>query len=157
MNETGIKVDEALAAWGIAFTARYIGESKQWEGQTVDTFRVSIGAYETDYHMGFGNRKARPGVVRPKFYNPRCIAAAEWDALHLKPVAPTAASVLYCLLSDMEAIDQSFVDWADDLGYDTDSRKALAIYEACCDTGRELRKVFTPTQRADLRGLLQDY
>lgn len=157
MNETDIKVDEALAAMGVKFTARYIGETVKWEAQTVDHYRVKIGAYETDFHQGLGLRGPAPkptdGGPAPRSGT---LMHAQLEAQR-KPIPPTAAAVLYCLLSDMEAIDQSFTDWASDFGYDTDSRKALATYEACCDIGRELRKVFTPTQRADLRGLLQDY
>ncbi|MCP4307339.1 MAG: hypothetical protein GY788_21205 [bacterium] len=41
---------------------------------------------------------------------------------------PNAASVVDCLISDASALDQSFEDWADDYGYDTDSRKAELLY-----------------------------
>lgn len=155
MNDIDKLVDEALAVMGISFAARYIGETVKWEGQAVDHYRVKIGAFETDFYQGLGHRKARAPM--PSYIKGDRYAMDEWKRFHLKPRAPTAAAVLYCLLSDMEAIDQSFTDWASDFGYDTDSRKALATYEACCDIGRELRKVFTHAQRADLRGLLQDY
>lgn len=159
MNETDIKVDEALAAMGVSFSVRYIGETVKWEAQTVDHYRVKIGAYETDFYQGLGHRKPIKGVNGPVKcpYPPHTMGAEAWNKQNVRPVAPTAAAVLYCLLSDMEAADQSFTDWANELGYDTDSRKALAIYEACCETGLALRKGFTHAQRADLRGLLQDY
>ena len=41
---------------------------------------------------------------------------------------PTAADVIGCLLSDFMSIDSPFEDWASDLGYDTDSRKAERTY-----------------------------
>ena len=43
---------------------------------------------------------------------------------------PTAADVIGCLLSDFTSLDCSdgFEDWASDLGYDTDSRKAERAY-----------------------------
>lgn len=43
---------------------------------------------------------------------------------------PDAETVLGSLLSDASSADQSFEDWAGDYGYDTDSRKAYATYEA---------------------------
>ena len=143
MSEADKQVDETLARWGVAFAACYCGERKQWENQTVDAFRVTFKPagkpeYGTDFYQGLGHRKAAPSRIKPKI------------------IAPTAAGVLYCLLSDEDAIDQSFTDWASGLGYDTDSRKALAIYEACCDTGHEMRRLFTHAQRAELRELLQD-
>lgn len=143
MNETDNKVDACLAQWGIAFKARYIGETTEREAQRVDHFRVSIGAYETDFYQGFGHRESTP------------TKAAPWRPV--KITRPTAASVLYCLLSDAAAIHQSFTDWVSELGMDTDSRKVLAIYEACCDIGHALRKVFTHAQRAELTELLQEY
>lgn len=155
MSEIDKQVDEALARYNIKFAARYIGETVKWEGQAVDHYRVKLGAFETDFYQGLGHRKAiRP---MPSYIKGDRYAMDEWKRFHLKPVAPTAATVLYCLLYDASAVDQRFADWANEMGYDTDSRKALAIYEACCDTGRELRKVFTAAQRADLRGMLQEY
>lgn len=48
-------------------------------------------------------------------------------------MGPTAAGVLYCLLSDTASVDnaRSFEEWANDLGYDTDSRKAEALFRSC--------------------------
>lgn len=159
MSDTDIKVDAALAAMGVTFAARYIGETVKWEDQAVDHYRVKLGAFETDFYQGLGHRKPIKGVNGPVKcpYPPHTMGAEAWNKQNVRPVAPTAAAVLYCLLSDMEVIDQSFTDWASDFGYDTDSRKALATYKACCATGLALRKVFTAAQRADLRGMLQEY
>ena len=42
---------------------------------------------------------------------------------------PTAKEVMECLHSDISCVDgYSFDDFCDALGYDTDSRKALALY-----------------------------
>jgi hypothetical protein len=52
---------------------------------------------------------------------------------------PTAYDLLYCLKMDSSAASMSFEDWASDFGYDTDSIKALATYNACCDNAKKLR------------------
>lgn len=45
---------------------------------------------------------------------------------------PKAADVLDCLASDSASVDQQeFEGWANDLGYDSDSRQAEKIYKAC--------------------------
>ena len=46
---------------------------------------------------------------------------------------PTTEDVLDCLASDAGSMinAQTFEDWASELGYDTDSRKAEKIYKAC--------------------------
>lgn len=41
---------------------------------------------------------------------------------------PQVADVLDCLASDASGADQDFENWASDLGYDTDSRKAERTY-----------------------------
>lgn len=54
---------------------------------------------------------------------------------------PTAADVLTCLLSDANSVEsaRSFDEWAGDLGYDTDSRKAERTYRACQSIAKRLR------------------
>lgn len=44
---------------------------------------------------------------------------------------PTAAEVLDCLASDAQSViaARDFDDWASDLGYDTDSRRAFNTYD----------------------------
>ena len=55
---------------------------------------------------------------------------------------PTAADVLNCLASDSASVEnaRSFEDWASDLGYDPDSRKAKKIFKACEKEAERLKK-----------------
>lgn len=55
---------------------------------------------------------------------------------------PTAADVLNCLASDSASVEnaRSFEDWASDLGYDPDSRKAEKIFKACETQAEKLKK-----------------
>ncbi len=57
--------------------------------------------------------------------------------------APTTADVLNSLISDSAGYDNasSFEEWADELGYDEDSRKAEAIYRACGEQALQLREL----------------
>lgn len=144
-NEIRDKVDGLLAEYGVKFSVKYVGETvkKDWggngKGQTVDHFRFKLGDYESDFYMGLGNRVAQ------KFTATR------------KPISPRAADVLYCILSDAEAVDYSFSDWCDMFGYDSDSIKSLETYRECEKTGRELRRIFNRDQIAALRDALQDF
>ena len=54
---------------------------------------------------------------------------------------PEAASVLDCLASDANCIDnaQTFVAWASELGYDPDSRKAEKIFKVCEKQAEKLK------------------
>jgi hypothetical protein len=59
-------------------------------------------------------------------------------------VPPKEQDVLSCLASDWSdyVYSNSFECWADGLGYDTDSRKALATYEAMRSQSLSLERLF---------------
>lgn len=57
---------------------------------------------------------------------------------HTSP--PTREDVLDCLATDCQSAESTFEDWCAELGYDSDSRKAEAIYNACRKERVELTK-----------------
>ena len=156
MNEQDNKAAEYLAAQGVTFSTRLLGETKR-DSWTCDEWRVSFqrvhldsrlpvrdkAALETAYYTGTGHR-AKPAK------------RMSWDNAP-RPVAPTAGSVLYSLLLDASGADENFHDWCANYGYDTDSRKALATYEACCIIRADVNKFFTVSERAELAAILEDY
>lgn len=74
------------------------------------------------------------------------------------PINPNFADVLHSLASDADAIDAGgFEEWAENLGYDTDSRKAEATYRACLDIALKLRNALGEQGLATLREAVQDY
>lgn len=74
-------------------------------------------------------------------------------------VKPSLEDVLHSLLSDGEAFfnAQSFEDWASEYGYETDSRKAEAIYRECDNIGRKIAAAVEPDAIKAAREILQDY
>lgn len=64
--------------------------------------------------------------------------------------APSAYDILACLSSDLYTHDLTFQQWADDLGYNADSIKDKAIYEACCNQSRVLNNLFTESELEEL-------
>lgn len=55
---------------------------------------------------------------------------------------PTAEDVLDCLVSDASSVDNTaFDDWAEEMGYDTDSRKAERTYNAIVEQTVSLRNM----------------
>ena len=134
MSDIKDQIDSKLANWGVSFSASLVGATKR-DGWECDEWRVKFGRYETHYFTGIGHRNEKTR----------------------RPVAPRASDVLFALISDAEAADMSFSEWCDNYGYDNDSISAFNTYRECEETGRELRKVFNGSQRAELRELLQDY
>ena len=152
MNEQDKKAAEYLAAQGVTFSTRALGETSR-DGWTCDEWRVAFekraqsgaktGELKTAFYTGTGHR-AKPAKRMSRDNAPR-------------PVAPTAGSVLYSLLLDASGADENFHDWCDSFGYDSDSRKALATYEACCINRKDVHKFFTAAERAELAAILEDY
>lgn len=57
-----------------------------------------------------------------------------------KPILPDPCDVLAGLAMDADVLDYNgFEDWADNYGYDADSRSAEAIYRECIDIALKLR------------------
>lgn len=168
LNEQDIAVAEYLKSISIPFNALNAGV-KNDDNWQADSFLVSIQNERFDYHMGIGHRL--------KLKNGRLTLADQKYVKQLKEIVydnhsrsvvndlkngyasvkPTSASVLYCLLSDANALDTSFKYWCDDYGYDNDSISALNTYNACCVTGEKIHKIFTHEQRVKLAELLEDY
>lgn len=70
---------------------------------------------------------------------------------------PAMADVLSCLCLDADVIDYvRFEDWASELGYDPDSRKAEATYRACLDIALALRGAIGGDSLDKLRDLARE-
>lgn len=63
-----------------------------------------------------------------------------------KPILPTMAEVLNCLALDALSVDnaEDFESWANDFGYDQDSRKVEATYDTCVRLAKELKDFLGP-------------
>ncbi len=80
------------------------------------------------------------------------------DSRKIKRPNLDPADVVYCLVNDASAIDHpDFESWASDYGFDTDSRKAEKIYQACLDIGLKMRATLADEKLNTLHELFQDY
>jgi len=71
---------------------------------------------------------------------------------------PDDCDVFNSLLMDTSDIEgEAFEDWAENLGFDPDSRKAERCFKACQETLLNLRTLFTNRELDDLRELFADY
>lgn len=73
------------------------------------------------------------------------------------PVNPQ--DVFSSILLDTSEIENGadFEEWAGDLGFDTDSRKAERTYKACVAEWESLQAMFSQTEIDGLRELFEDY
>ena len=154
------KVSALLIEWNVQFFVSLRGETDR-DGWKCDEWKTGFrnGAVQKtfSYFTGTGHRKLSAMDARAlQGLNPRCIAAERIRA-QAKPQAPHAADVLHALCIDASAEDEGFSDWCANFGYDSDSIKALRIYDACRDNARELRQVFTRAQLRELSEALRDF
>lgn len=77
----------------------------------------------------------------------------------VQKVTPKLEDVCSSLLSDGAAFfdGQRFEDWAADMRYDTDSRKAEATFKACDEIGRALSRGLSRDQIDSLREWASNY
>ena len=117
------------------------------------------------YHLGVGHLKNLATIERANGKLPRNAAPTQAQLAALTRYAaaerlqPKLADVLASLILDGAAyFDGSpFEEWAADLGYDTDSRKAEATFRECDTTGRKLARAFKPDELEALRNAAAEH
>jgi hypothetical protein len=147
-QEIDTQVAEKLNSIFVDVEIKYVGETKRDEW-TCDQWQVKFkrGAqsfkkeFDTQYYTGTGLRKK----------------VGKGYLAQVKPVAPSAASILHSLLSDGQALETSFEYWCSDYGFDSDSISALNTYKACCEIGKKLNMFFNHEEREQLAKLVEEY
>ncbi len=73
-------------------------------------------------------------------------------------IHPEAADIISSLVLDASVLDAGgFESWADEYGYDSDSRKAEAMYRAMLDDALKLRAAIGEAGLETLRAACEDY
>jgi len=100
----------------------------------IDTYSITMSCERTYSNPAMGNDEWAKTATHWRCILLCCETGAQMETVFsmgsgLKG-SPTKADVLSCLRDDARSIQDSteFEDWAEDLGYDTDSRKAERIY-----------------------------
>jgi len=129
----------------------YVGkvEDKEWPHflwNVTITMLDKKGYWTVPYKTGIGLVE-RPAKNKLNPYHPQ----AE------RPKKPTNADIMYSLLLDADAANESFNNWCVECGYDDDSIKALNTYKTCCEEAVNLRKTFTRDQIEAMQKALEDY
>jgi len=137
-----------------------IGHTKRddWDGMK---FNVRINGQDFDYTVGMGWVKLLEDKKGNAFTDSaiRKIREEGYTIRATKPVTksnivgnikifqvpalvkpPTLTDVLHCLFLDSSAHEQCFSDWCNECGYDNDSIKAKATYDACIENYYRLKK-----------------
>ncbi len=166
-----LTVDSVFVPWSQSRNAK--------EGHPSLNWRVTVKLKDreiltTDYSYGSGHCPASKASVKAMGSQNSVSEHIKWECEHGyastpsetpslirgtgKPLTPNPLDVLHSLVSDAAAIDRrDFEEWAFDLGYNTDSRKAEAVYRACLDIGLRMRAALGDAHLQTLREAFQDY
>lgn len=166
MQTTNDQIVLALANAGIKFNITAKGKGLKRENWECDGWLLELSHKNNteyfDYFTGIGHRKVSKANLNwinsakaSGRYNPRMYA--EEIAKYAEPVKPELCGVIHSLIMDSSAMYESFDNWCDNFGYDSDSLKAFNIYQACCENAKKLRKVMDNKTLETLQELLQDY
>lgn len=164
-----LEMGKLAAALGLAIECEFVpfsrsrnaGEaspSLNWRCSVTRSGKPVIGLEAIDYMQGSGycpaHKKGKAHWSGNSHYMARAVASEcetgkisevrRWRADEFtpgKPIAPPPlVDVLSSLCRDSDALEYArFEDWADDLGFDPDSRKGEAIYRQCLALALALR------------------
>ena len=161
---------ELIEAWaaehGVTMQAVFVpfsqsrnkGEKSPSLNWMVTIQKSGLDILTTDYGMGCGHcpsYKQRPNTFEHAAMMRECEGGKIRNGT---PILPSIPDVLHSLSMDADVIDAGdFEGWAIEFGYDTDSRKAEALYRTCLGIALKLRAALGDAALTELREACQDY
>lgn len=151
IEQNNITIDATLVPFSESRSANDEHLSLNWKVTLKVNDRLVI---MTDYMQGIGHLP--DDLYTPRFENGRvdqyerksyirdAVEEGRYQTSKYgkgKPLPPPdTADVLYCLIMDSEVLNYAcFEVWANEFGYDTDSRKAEALYQQCLNIALAIR------------------
>ncbi len=159
MDKHGISIAAAFVPFSHSRNKDEKHRSLNW---TVSLLVEGVLKLQTDYSAGIAHC---PGYEQHgKWPQPQIIAHETEQGTKAKfipsldkctgtvPILPDGADVLSSLLLDSEVLEyRSFEDWAASFGYDSDSRKAEAIYNDCMKIALRIKQAIPQDAMTELR------
>jgi len=171
-------IDALLKELQLTFDATFVPMKQEHEKYPQLHWKVTIGnkkghSLTTDYRQGMGHVKGYKqhwnssweAKLHAKAARRTCetgrlcrIGQESYYETTKRQPKPELKNVLYCLVMDSSAIDETFEDWCGNFGYDTDSRKALDTFMLCQNIGIQLRQIVGGYDKLEqLREAYQNY
>ena len=99
-------------------------------------WEFNINGQVFEYFTGLGHSIKQKSWNRPKT-SKKIVNVGNYTWA----IVPKIKDILYALALDYSFAQDTFEDFCSNLGYDTDSRKALETYLKCQESGHKLRKI----------------
>lgn len=138
MNNPHNIVAEYLPQIGTEFKVKPMGCGTTLDGWRHFAYRITFIRNGAKYHFSF-----KQGMAHTKY--------------------PTAADVLYSLLSEAHSSCQSFEEWAEEMGYFADKhtfetwQNAKKTYREVKRNAKKIERLFQPSEVSKLKDLLSDF
>lgn len=172
------KFADLVAALPLSYSATFVPFSKSRHAKPKPTiadlqlnwiiFLSHKGvALQCDYSAGIAHIPGYKHTARMSVYDAERIREAcevghfrsgdsFWTKKTLPP--PKLADVMYGLVQDASAIEcANFEEWANEIGFNPDSRKDERIYQECLAIGLKLRRMIGDAKLKELRKAASDY
>lgn len=162
-NEQRDRIADALNGLGITTSAVFVPHKTRAGEQPHLRWSVSVRRNGEEFHrVDYSQGAAFAPSYTQKFGPGLTVAVVrECETGYTErgtPVKqPKTADVVHCLLMDASGTEGGFESWAADLGYDSDSRGAERIYNACRAVSVVLNRTFTADELAQLQEAFADY
>lgn len=172
LDELGLTIDAVFVPWSASRNAKPSPKLGDYSlNYKITLKRNGIPITLTDYMMGQGHCPSyvqRLGRVTVDEGN-ALIKECETGKSHKtqfarnyttggKPILPDPVDVWYSIVSECDVLQSAnFEEWAQNYGYDTDSRKGEAIYRACLETALAVNRALGSANLDRLREAYQDY
>lgn len=132
-------IQEFIAKTGVVMTYRPSFHNPHTDSSDkMNNYEVKLTSGDYSACLFFSKGK---GLLRDKqtqrLY--RVKMSAVYDQERTEPEPPTLAEVLDCMASDALCLGMTFEEWADEFGYDADSRKAEQTFNRCVEQSKSLR------------------
>lgn len=164
LTERGLEVEGDFVPFSKSRNANERHYSLNWIGRIKSKSRVVLSA---DYQQGEGHLPSyKQFARRTVMYDELLKSEAETGRKHRgenflfpmgKRIPFPAEDFLQCIALDCEAINAGcFEAWAEDVGFDPDSRKAEAIYRTCLNYALALRSALGEPQFSNFINLARE-
>lgn len=151
-----MKLSELAAKHGVSIYCSFVGlttRDEKWRcfEWAVTLTRDGRAPIKLPYYCGVAHvvKLETPRVQRNALRDNPKLQLFDGTALGVRavlddrfqPTPPKVADVLESLLLDSDVLDSPFEEWADELGYSSDSIKAKATYDICRDYGLKVKRL----------------
>jgi hypothetical protein len=159
VSETEQAVIDYMPTIGKSFKLTHICLTEDERGWKYDQWRVELAGQTFEYKTGIGHRTINKCLSQTDIQWLNRLKSPTLDIItrYTRQNTPDLAGVIYSLIMDSQAAQESFSDFCDNYGYSNDSISALHTYQECDKIKNKLVKVFTREQVSYLQELLQDY